>query len=152
MTYSYTEKKRIRKDFGKQPVILDVPYLLETQIDSYHKFLQEDVDPNGRHDEGLHAAFKSVFPIESYSGTAVLEYVNYRLGDPVFDVKECQVRGLTYAASLRVMVRLVIYDKESSDKAIKDVREQEVYMGELPLMTENGTFVINGTERVIVSH
>ena len=151
MTYSYTEKKRIRKDFGKQPVILDVPYLLETQIDSYHKFLQEDVDPNGRHDEGLHAAFKSVFPIESYSGTAVLEYVNYRLGDPVFDVKECQVRGLTYAASLRVMVRLVIYDKESSDKAIKDVREQEVYMGELPLMTENGTFVINGTERVIVS-
>ncbi|MGR8948694.1 MAG: DNA-directed RNA polymerase subunit beta [Gammaproteobacteria bacterium] len=151
MTYSYTEKKRIRKDFGKQPVILDVPYLLETQIDSYHKFLQEDVDPNARHDEGLHAAFKSVFPIESYSGTAVLEYVNYRLGDPVFDVKECQVRGLTYAASLRVMVRLVIYDKESSDKAIKDVREQEVYMGELPLMTENGTFVINGTERVIVS-
>ena len=151
MTYSYTEKKRIRKDFGKQPVILDVPYLLETQIDSYHKFLQEDVDPDGRHEAGLHAAFKSVFPIESYSGTAVLEYVNYRLGDPVFDVKECQVRGLTYAASLRVMVRLVIYDKESSDKSIKDVREQEVYMGELPLMTENGTFVINGTERVIVS-
>lgn len=151
MTYSYTEKKRIRKDFGKQRVILDVPYLLETQIDSYHKFLQEDVDPNGRHEAGLHAAFKSVFPIESYSGTAVLEYVNYRLGDPVFDVKECQVRGLTYAASLRVMVRLVIYDKESSDKSIKDVREQEVYMGELPLMTENGTFVINGTERVIVS-
>lgn len=151
MTYSYTEKKRIRKDFGKQPVILDVPYLLETQIDSYHKFLQQERGPDEREDAGLHAAFKSVFPIESYSGTAVLEYVNYRLGDPVFDVKECQVRGLTYAASLRVMVRLVIYDKESSDKAIKDVREQEVYMGELPLMTTNGTFVINGTERVIVS-
>jgi DNA-directed RNA polymerase subunit beta len=151
MTYSYTEKKRIRKDFGKQPVILDVPYLLETQIDSYHKFLQQELGADERKDAGLHAAFKSVFPIESYSGTAVLEYVNYRLGDPVFDVKECQVRGLTYAASLRVMVRLVIYDKESSDKAIKDVREQEVYMGELPLMTTNGTFVINGTERVIVS-
>jgi len=152
MAYSYTEKKRIRKDFSKQPVILGVPYLLETQIESYLRFLQQEAPPDAREDVGLHAAFKSVFPIESYSGTAALEYVRYRLGDPVFDVKECQVRGMTYAASLRVTVRLVIYDKESgSDKAIKDVREQEVYMGELPLMTTNGTFVINGTERVIVS-
>ena len=152
MAYSYTEKKRIRKDFSKRPVILDVPYLLETQIESYVRFLQQDKEPDGRDNIGLHAAFKSVFPIESYSGTAVLEYVRYRLGEPVFDVKECQVRGLTFAASLRVTVRLVIYDKESgSDKAIKDVREQEVYMGELPMMTTNGTFVINGTERVIVS-
>ncbi|MGE0482907.1 MAG: DNA-directed RNA polymerase subunit beta [Gammaproteobacteria bacterium] len=152
MAYTYTEKKRIRKDFSKTPPILSVPYLLETQIESYKRFLQEDRDPNGRADYGLHAAFKSVFPIESYSGNAVLEYVTYRLGTPVFDVKECQVRGLTYAASLRVTVRLVIYDKESgAEKAIKDVREQEVYMGELPLMTTNGTFVINGTERVIVS-
>ncbi len=152
MAYSYTEKKRIRKDFGKRPVILDVPYLLQTQIESYRRFLQQDKEPDGRDNMGLHAAFKSVFPIESYSGTAALEYVAYRLGEPVFDVKECQVRGLTSAASLRVTVRLVIYDKESgSDKAIKDVREQEVYMGELPLMTTNGTFVINGTERVIVS-
>jgi DNA-directed RNA polymerase subunit beta len=152
MAYSYTEKKRIRKDFSKRPAILDVPYLLETQISSYVRFLQNEDDGQAREDVGLHAAFKSVFPIESYSGTAALEYVKYRLGEPVFDVKECQVRGMTYAASLRVTVRLVIYDKESgSDKAIKDVREQEVYMGELPLMTTNGTFVINGTERVIVS-
>ena len=152
MAYSYTEKKRIRKDFSKRPVTLEVPYLLETQIESYRRFLQQDKSADAREDVGLHAAFKSVFPIESYSGTAALEYVKYRLGEPVFDVKECQVRGLTYAASLRVTVRLIIYDKESgSDKAIKDVREQEVYMGELPLMTTNGTFVINGTERVIVS-
>ncbi|MCP5145987.1 MAG: DNA-directed RNA polymerase subunit beta [Gammaproteobacteria bacterium] len=152
MGYSYTEKKRIRKQFGKSVKILDVPYLLETQIDSYRQFLQEDFSPVERDDIGLHAAFKSVFPIESYSGNAVLEYVSYRLGTPVFDVKECQVRGLTYAASLRVTVRLIIYDKESgAEKSVKDVREQEVYMGELPLMTENGTFVINGTERVIVS-
>ena len=152
MAYTYTEKKRIRKDFSKTPPILDVPYLLATQIESFKRFLQEDSDPNNRSNVGLHAAFKSIFPIESYSGNAVLEYVSYRLGEPVFDVKECQVRGLTYATSLRVTVRLVIYDKESgADKAIKDVREQEVYMGELPLMTTNGTFVINGTERVIVS-
>ena len=152
MAYTYTEKKRIRKDFSKTPPILEVPYLLETQIESYKRFLQEECSVEARSEQGLHAAFKSVFPIESYSGNAVLEYVSYRLGDPVFDVKECQVRGLTYAASLRVTVRLVIYDKESgADKVIKDVREQEVYMGELPLMTTNGTFVINGTERVIVS-
>ncbi|NNM00612.1 MAG: DNA-directed RNA polymerase subunit beta, partial [Gammaproteobacteria bacterium] len=151
MAYTYTEKKRIRKDFGKSAPVLEIPYLLETQIDSYRTFLQEELDPTGREDVGLHAAFKSVFPIESYSGNATLEYVSYRLGAPVFDVKECQVRGLTYAASLRVTVRLVIYDKEAAEKTVKDVREQEVYMGELPLMTENGTFVINGTERVIVS-
>ena len=118
MAYSYTEKKRIRKDFSKRPVILDVPYLLETQIESYLRFLQQDKQAEAREGVGLHAAFKSVFPIESYSGTAALEYVKYRLGEPVFDVKECQVRGLTYAASLRVTVRLIIYDKESgSDKA-----------------------------------
>ena len=125
MAYTYTEKKRIRKDFSKTPPILDVPYLLETQIESYKRFLQEECTVEARSEQGLHAAFKSVFPIESYSGNAVLEYVSYRLGDPVFDVKECQVRGLTYAASLRVTVRLVIYDKESgAEKVIKDVREQ----------------------------
>src|SRR5690554_6924482 len=107
--------------------------------------------PEDRRETGLHAAFKSVFPIVSYSGNAALEYVSYRIGDPVFDVKECQLRGVTYAAPLRVKVRLIIYDRESSNKAIKDIREQEVYMGEMPLMTENGTFIINGTERVIVS-
>ncbi len=152
MPYSYTEKKRIRKRFGKGEDILDVPYLLMMQINSYRSFLQADAPVEERQDVGLHAAFNSVFPIESYSGNAVLEYVSYRLGDPVFDVKECQVRGATYAVSLRVKVRLVLYDKDSgTEKAIKDVKEQEVYMGELPLMTENGTFVINGTERVIVS-
>ncbi|MCW8890939.1 MAG: DNA-directed RNA polymerase subunit beta, partial [Sedimenticola sp.] len=143
----------IRKDFGKRPSILDVPFLLATQIDSYRKFLQEGVAIADRDDLGLHAAFKSVFPIESYSGNAVLEYVSYRLGTPVFDVRECQLRGATYAAPLRVLVRLVIYDKEApaKSKVVKDIREQEVYMGEMPLMTDNGTFVINGTERVIVS-
>jgi DNA-directed RNA polymerase subunit beta len=153
MAYSFTEKKRIRKDFGKRPSILPVPYLLSIQKDSYCKFLQEDVPEGEREDIGLHAAFGTVFPIVSYSGNAALEYVSYRLGEPVFDVKECQLRGLTYAAPLRVKVRLVIYDKEAagSKKPIKDVREQEVYLGELPLMTDNGTFVVNGTERVIVS-
>ena len=151
MAYSYTEKKRIRKDFSKLLQVMDVPYLLAIQLDSYRKFLQEGSDSGDRKEEGLHAAFKSVFPIVSYSGNAALEYVGYRLGEPVFDVKECQLRGVTYAAPLRVKVRLVIYDRESSNKAVKDIKEQEVYMGEMPLMTENGTFVVNGTERVIVS-
>jgi len=130
---------------------MDVPYLLTIQLDSYRDFLQQDVDPEDRQDIGLHAAFKSVFPIVSFSGNAALEYVSYRLGQPPFDVKECQMRGITYAAPLRVKVRLIIYDKDSANKAIKDIKEQEVYMGEMPLMTENGTFVVNGTERVIVS-
>ena len=179
MTYSYTEKKRIRKDFGKRPSILNVPPLLATQINSFRQFLQtEEVDLlnqeiNKRNidrkktgqlisDEeeqtlidkhlkltGLHAAFRSVFPIESYSGNARLEYVSYSLSNPVFDVKECQLRGITYAASLRVKVRLIIKDKETGK--LKEPVEQEVYMGEMPLMTKTGTFVINGTERVIVS-
>ena len=153
MAYSFTEKKRIRNNFGKSTEVLEVPYLLATQIDSYAGFLQSGVDPDKRENRGLHAAFLGVFPIVSHSGYAVLEYVKYRLGEPVFDVKECQQRGATYAAPLRVLVRLVIYDKDApaSAKVVKDIREQEVYMGELPLMTENGTFVINGTERVIVS-
>ena len=151
MAYSYTEKKRIRKDFGKLPQVMDVPYLLAIQLDSYHDFLQQDRALEQRLEVGLHAAFKSVFPIASFSGNAALEYVSYRFGTPAFDVKECQLRGVTYSAPLRVKVRLMIYDKESSNKAIKDIKEQEVYMGEIPLMTENGTFVINGTERVIVS-
>jgi len=151
MAYSYTEKKRIRKDFGVLPKVMDVPYLLAIQLDSYRKFTQQGVPLDQRGDYGLHAAFKSVFPIVSYSGNAALEYVDYQLGAPVFDVNECQLRGVTYSCSLRVKVRLIIYDKESSNKTIKDIKEQEVYMGEIPLMTDNGTFVINGTERVIVS-
>src|ERR1700751_3339116 len=151
MTYSFTEKKRIRKDFGKRPVVLDVPPLLAIQTDSYREFLQETLAGNQRADKGLHAALKSVFPITSYSGNAALEYASYRLGEPPFDERECRNRGLTFGAPLRVTVRLVIYDRESSTKAIKYVKEQEVYMGELPLMTGNGTFIVNGTERVIVS-
>ncbi|MCS4281730.1 DNA-directed RNA polymerase subunit beta [Stenotrophomonas rhizophila] len=150
-SYSFTEKKRIRKDFGKQRSILEVPFLLAIQVDSYREFLQENVDPAKRTDHGLHAALKSVFPISSYSGNAALEYVGYKLGDPVFDERECRQRGMSYGAPLRVTVRLVIYDRESSTKAIKYVKEQEVYLGEIPLMTENGTFIVNGTERVIVS-
>jgi DNA-directed RNA polymerase subunit beta len=151
--YSFTEKKRIRKDFGTLPAVLDVPYLLATQVNSYRKFLQADRAPDERLNEGLQAAFTSVFPIISYSGTAALEYVSYRLAKPAFDVKECMQRGMIYCAPLRVTVRLVLYDKDSPAKArvVKDVKEQEVYMGDMPLMTDTGTFVINGTERVIVS-
>ena len=151
MTYSYTEKKRIRKDFGSLPKVMDIPYLLAIQLDSYSKFTQDGVSLKDRGEHGLHAAFKSVFPIVSYSGNAALEYVDYALGEPVFDVDECVLRGTTYACALRVKVRLIIYDKEASSKSIKDIKEQDVYMGEIPLMTQNGTFVINGTERVIVS-
>src|SRR5690606_20290460 len=151
MAYSYTEKKRIRKDFGKLPSAMDIPYLLSTQIDSFRQFTQADTSPQDRLDQGLHAAFKSVFPIVSYSGKAILEYVSYDLGKPVFDVKECQLRGITYSVSLRVKVRLILFDKESTTQTIKDIKEQEVYFGEIPLMTDSGTFIINGTERVIVS-
>jgi DNA-directed RNA polymerase subunit beta len=151
MAYSYTEKKRIRKDFGKLHRVMDIPYLLATQVESYKQFMQNKVDPSERINKGLHTAFQSVFPITSYSGNASLEYVSYRLGKPPFNVKECQLRSVTYAVPLRVKVRLVIYDKDSSNKAIKDIKEQEVYMGEIPLMTDNGTFVINGIERVVVS-
>lgn len=151
MAYSFTEKKRIRKNFGKLTDAMEVPYLLAIQLDSYRKFLQLDSASDNRIDEGLQAAFKSVFPIQSYSGNAALEFVDYTLGTPVFDVHECQMRGATYSAPLRVKIRLIIYDKDSANKAIKDIKEQEVYMGEIPLMTDNGTFVVNGTERVIVS-
>ncbi|HHH36360.1 MAG TPA: DNA-directed RNA polymerase subunit beta [Gammaproteobacteria bacterium] len=153
MAYTYTEKKCIRKDFSKRPSVLNVPYLLETQLESYRTFLQADTPPDQRADQGLEAAFRSVFPIVSYSGNAALEYVSYELGTPAFDVKECQLRGVTYSAPMKVKVRLVIYDKDSpaSARVVKDIREQEVYMGEIPLMTRNGTFIINGTERVVVS-
>ncbi|CUX95768.1 DNA-directed RNA polymerase subunit beta [Candidatus Gullanella endobia] len=147
MVYSYTEKKRIRKDFGKRPKILDVPYLLSIQIDSFQKFIEKD--PEGQY--GLEAAFRSVFPIQSYSGNSELQYVSYRLSDPVFDVKECQIRSMTFSAALRVKLRLIIYEREMLEGTVKNIKEQEVYMGEIPLMTDNGTFIINGIERVIVS-
>ncbi|XBC37706.1 MAG: DNA-directed RNA polymerase subunit beta [Buchnera aphidicola (Meitanaphis microgallis)] len=147
MIYSYTEKKRIRKDFGKRPQVLNVPYLLSIQLDSFQKFIEKD--PNGLH--GLEAAFRAIFPISSYNGHAELQYVEYYLGNATFDVKECQIRGTTYSVPLRVKLRLIIYERETLEKTIKHVKEQEVYMGEIPLMTKNGTFVINGTERVVVS-
>ncbi len=151
MGYSFTEKKRIRKNFSRLPSVIDVPNLLAIQTNSYKAFLQEGIEPSERPKKGLQAAFHSIFPIKSYSGNAALEFVSYKLGTPGFDVKECQMRGVTYSAPLRVKVRLVIYDKDAKTPVVKDIREQEVYMGELPLMTNNGTFVINGTERVIVS-
>jgi DNA-directed RNA polymerase subunit beta len=153
MTYSFTEKKLIRKSFGKRPSVLKTPYLLEIQKESYRQFLQAEVPAEQRIDQGLQAAFKTVFPIESYNGNAALEFVSYRLGVPPFDVKECQQRGLIYAAPLRVLLRLVVFDKDEATgtKTVRDIKEQEVYMGEIPLMTEHGTFIINGTERVIVS-
>ena len=151
MPYTYTERKRIRKDFSKLPHVMDEPFLLAIQLDSYRKFTESKSESGERGEIGLHAAFKSVFPIISYSGNAALEYVDYKLGEPTWDVKESQARGYTYAAPLRVKVRLIVYDKDSATKTIKDIKEQEVYMGEIPLMTDNGTFVVNGTERVIVS-
>ncbi len=151
MSYSFTEKKRIRKSFAKRASVLPVPYLLATQLDSYAAFLQEFTAPDARKSEGLQAAFQSIFPIESHSKNARLEFVNFVLGEPPFDVKECQQRGLTFAAPLRAKVRLTIMDKEASKPTVKEVKEQEVYMGEIPLMTTTGSFVINGTERVIVS-
>jgi DNA-directed RNA polymerase subunit beta len=151
MTYSYTEKKRIRKSFAKRANVLDVPFLLATQLASYMEFLQAGVPPAVRRNQGLQAAFTSIFPIIAHSGSARLEFAEFRLGEPAFDVKECQQRGLTFASPLRAKVRLVILDRESSTEKIKEVKEQEVYMGEIPLMTTTGSFVINGTERVIVS-
>src|SRR6186997_1451833 len=146
MTYSFTEKKRIRKSFAKRAAVLDVPFLLATQINSYAEFLQAESPADKRRETGLQSAFTSVFPISSHSGNARLEYVSYGLGEPPFDVVECQQRGLTFASPLRAKVRLTIMDREASKPTVK-----EVNMGEIPLMTRNGSFIINGTERVIVS-
>ena len=151
MPYSFTEKKRIRKSFAKREDVQDVPFLLATQLQSYLTFLQADTQPSARNDQGLQAAFNSIFPIVSHNNMARLEFVSYTLGEPVFDVKECQLRGLNYASPLRAKVRLVLLDREVSKPTVKEVKEQEVYMGEIPLMTNTGSFVINGTERVIVS-
>ncbi len=151
MGYTFTEKKRIRKSFAKRSNVLPVPFLLATQLDSYRAFLQAERAPGERLNEGLQAAFTSIFPIASHSGNARLEFVSYSLGEPVFDIRECQQRGLTFCAPVRAKVRLVIMDREAAKPTVKEVKEQEVYMGELPLMTPSGSFVINGTERVIVS-
>ena len=151
MSYSFTEKKRIRKSFAKRASVLPIPFLLATQLESYAAFLQEHIPASERENRGLQAAFTSIFPIESHSKNARLDFVSYVLGTPPFDVKECQQRGLTYASPLRAKARLTIMDKEASKPTPKEVREQVVYMGEIPLMTKTGSFVINGTERVIVS-
>ncbi|MBL8529027.1 MAG: DNA-directed RNA polymerase subunit beta [Burkholderiales bacterium] len=151
MTYSFTERKRIRKSFAKRASVLPVPFLLATQIDSFSAFLQAETPPDTRKNAGLQAAFTSIFPISSHSGNARLDFVSYALGTPPFDVKECQQRGLTFASPLRARVRLTIMDREASKPTVKEVKEQEVYMGEIPLMTSTGSFIINGTERVIVS-
>ena len=158
--YSFTEKKRIRKSFSKKAEKLEVPYMLQMQLDSYNQFLQRNVPPEARENKGLHGIFHSIFPISSHSGNAELHYQGYELGAPAFDVGECRLRGRTYAAPLKVKMRLAFYEKKSADgkgkksgeaRQPKAIKEQEVYMGELPLMTDTGTFVINGTERVVVS-
>ena len=156
MAYSFTERKRIRKSFAERETVLDVPYLLSMQKDAYRAFLQADVPPAKRKAEGLQSAFLSAFPIVSHNGFVEMLFVDYELAKPVFDVHECQQRGLTYSSAVRAKLQLIIYDRDASDaragkKVIKEIKEQVVYMGEVPLMTDNGSFVINGTERVIVS-
>ena len=151
MTYSYTEKKRIRKNFGTFKKVMDLPNLIETQLDSYSEFLQSEVSLEARKRQGLEEVFQSLFPITSVSGNAALEYVSYELGKNVYDVQECLVQGLSYSAPLRIKVKLVLYDRETNFKEVKDIKEGEVFMGEVPLMTDDGSFVINGTERVVVA-
>ena len=154
MAYSFTERKRIRKNFGTRDSVLEIPYLLQMQKDAYTAFLQANILPKKRTNEGLQAAFDAAFPIVSHNGFVEMKYLEYNLAKPAFDVRECQTRGLTFASAVRAKVQLIIYDRESSttqNKVVKEVKEQEVYMGEVPLMTDKGSFVINGTERVIVS-
>src|SRR5213080_292928 len=150
--YSYTEKKRIRKSFGKRESVLNVPYLLTMQRESYVAFLQKDVPPAKRKPEGLQAAFLSAFPIVSHNGYVEMKFIEYNIAKPPFDTRECQQRGLTYAAAVRAKLQMIIYDREAAPaKTVKEIKEQEVYMGEVPLMTDYGSFIVNGTERVIVS-
>jgi len=151
MSYSYTEKRRIRKNFGRLPKVMELPKLIETQLESYSQFLQQHVEEGVRENKGLEEVFQTLFPITSVSGNAALEYVSYELGKPSYSVQECLIQGLSYSAPLRIVVRLVIYDRDTNFQEVKDVKEGEVFMGEVPLMTENGSFVINGTERVVVN-
>ena len=150
MDYTYTEKKRIRKNFGKRKQIIEIPSMLDIQTDSYAGFLNTNGDSEKRANSGIHKAFNSVFPIVSHSGHVKLKYVDYSVGTPLFNVQECQLRGLTYAAPLKVLMKLEICERENLEK-IKEIKEQEVFMGDIPLMTNKGSFIINGTERVVVS-
>src|SRR5205814_1897955 len=151
--HTVTTRKRIRKFFGKIAEVAVMPNLIEVQKESYDQFLQVKEPAGGRINEGLQAVFKSVFPISDFSGQAVLEFVRYEFEAPKFDVDECQQRGMTYAAPLKVTLRLIVFeiDPDTQSKSVKDIKEQDVYMGDMPLMTANGTFIVNGTERVIVS-
>src|SRR5690606_17772011 len=152
-THSFNGRKRVRKFFGKIPEVAEMPNLIEVQKASYDQFLMVEEPAGGRPDEGLQAVFKSVFPISDFSGTATLEFVSYEFEKPKFDVEECRQRDLTYAAPLKVTLRLIVFDidEDTGAKSVKDIKEQDVYMGDMPLMTDNGTFIVNGTERVIVS-
>ena len=152
-TLSFNGRRRVRKVFGKIPEVAKMPNLIEVQKASYDQFLMVDEPKGGRKDEGLQAVFKSVFPITDFSGASMLEFVRYEFDPPKFDVEECRQRDLTYAAPLKVTLRLIVFDidEDTGSKDIKDIKEQDVYMGDMPLMTDNGTFIVNGTERVIVS-
>ena len=153
MNQAFTGRRRVRKFFGSIQEVADMPNLIEVQKASYDQFLLIDEPEGGRLDEGLQGVFKSVFPISDFSETATLEFVGYVFEPPKYDVDECRQRGMTYSAPLKVTLRLIVFDvdEETGAKSVKDIKEQEVYMGEMPLMTMNGTFVVNGTERVIVS-
>ncbi len=150
---TFTGRKRVRKFFGHIKEVAEMPNLIEVQKASYDQFLMVDEPQGGRLDEGLQAVFRSVFPISDFSGTSMLEFVRYEFEPPKYDVDECRQRGMTYAAPLKVTLRLIVFDidEETGAKSVKDIKEQDVYMGDIPLMTMNGTFVVNGTERVIVS-
>ena len=153
MEKSFTARNRVRKDFGRLADTVEMPNLIEVQKTSYEQFLQRDTESSVRTDSGLQEVFKSVFPIKDFSERGTLEFVKYEFEPPTYDVEECQQRGMTYAAPLKVTLRLVVWDidEETQARSIRDVNEQDVFMGDMPLMTDNGTFVINGTERVIVS-
>jgi DNA-directed RNA polymerase subunit beta len=153
MASSYTGRKRIRKSFGRIAAAVPMPNLIDVQKRSYDQFLQRHTPADRRQEIGLHEVFRSVFPIKDFSNRGTLEFVKYEFEEPKYDVEECQQRGMTYAAPLKVTLRLVVWDldEETGARSIRDIKEQDVYMGDMPLMTDNGTFVVNGTERVIVS-
>ena len=149
MAFSYTEKKRVRSSFEKISSVMDLPNLLATQLESYEQFLQREVDPLKRKRQGLELVLNSIFPIESHNGNARMEFSSYELGEPIFDERECKLKGITYEASLHLNCDLFFIDKET--EKLKEGKSQKVYLGTVPLMTDHGTFVINGTERVVVS-
>src|SRR5262245_46126861 len=153
MALSFTDRKRVRKTFGRIAEVAQLPNLIEVQRESYAQFLQMDGKPDKREDSGLEAVFRSVFPITDFAETARLEYVHYEFEAPKYDVDECRQRGMNFAAPLKVKLRLIVFevDQETQAKSVKDIKEQDVYMGDMPFMTNNGTFIVNGTERVIVS-